>query len=66
MSFKIRIFLLKSRKEKGGRLDIAARYKILTPKQMFWSLPVAPEQVQASSTSENLLSKICQIIYSLY
>ena len=31
---------------------------------MFWRLSVAPAWVQADSTSENLLNKIFQIIYS--
>ena len=39
--------------------------KILTPKQMLQRLPIALGQVQAGSTSENLLSEIRQIIYSL-
>ena len=39
--------------------------KILTPKQMLQRLPVALAQVKAVNTSENLLNKICQIIYSL-
>ena len=38
----------------------------MTQKQMFWRLPVAPPRVQAGSTSEKLLNKICLIIYSLY
>ena len=29
-------------------------------------LPIALSQVKAGETSENLLKKICQIIYSLY
>ena len=33
---------------------------------MFWRLSVAPAWVQADSTSENLLNKIFQIIYSFY
>ena len=40
--------------------------KILTRKQMFQRLPIAPEQVKAGNTSENLLNEIKQIIYSLY
>ena len=39
--------------------------KILTPKQMFQRLPIALAQVYVGYTSENLLNKIRQIIYSL-
>ena len=40
--------------------------KILTPKQMLQRLPIALAHVKAGNTSENLLNKIHQIIYSLY
>ena len=40
--------------------------KILTPTQMLQRLPIAPAQVKAGHTSENLLNKIRKIIYSLY
>ena len=40
--------------------------KIFNPKQMLQRLPIAPAQVQAGNTSENLLNETCQIIYSLY
>ena len=40
--------------------------KILTRKQMLQRLPIALAQVKAGNTSENLLNKICQIIYFLY
>ena len=40
--------------------------KILTPKQMFQGLPIALAQIKAGNNSENLLSKIRQIISSLY
>ena len=40
--------------------------KILFPKQMLRRLPIAFAQVKAGNTSENLLNKIRQIIYSLY
>ena len=40
--------------------------KILTPKQMIERLPIALAQVKAGNLSENLLSEIRQIIYSLY
>ena len=48
-------------KEKYGR-----SLKILTPKKLLQRLPIAPAQVNASNTSENLLNEIRQIIYSLY
>ena len=40
--------------------------EILTPRQMFQRLPITLAQVKASNTSENLLNKIRQIIYSFY
>ena len=40
--------------------------KILTHKQMLQRLPIALSQVQAGNNSENLLSEIRQIVYSLY
>ena len=39
--------------------------KMLTPKEMLQRLPIALAQIKAGSTSENLLNKITQIIYSL-
>ena len=40
--------------------------RILTSKQMLQRLPIALAQVKASSTSENLLNEIRQIIHYLY
>ena len=40
--------------------------KILSPKQMLQRLTIALLQIKASTTSENLLNKIRQIIYSLH
>ena len=40
--------------------------KILSHKQMLQRLPISLMQVQTISTSENLLNKIRQLIYSLY
>ena len=40
--------------------------EILTPKQMFQRLPIAPARVKAGNNSKNLLNKIRQIIYFLY
>ena len=48
----------KQQKDKG--------LKILTPKQMLQRLPIALAQVKTGKTSENLINKIRQIIYSLY
>ena len=39
--------------------------KILSPEQMLQRLPVALAQVKVGNTSEDLLNKIRQIIYSL-
>ena len=40
--------------------------KILTPKLMPQKLAIAFAQVKEGNTSENLLNKICQFIYSSY
>ena len=48
-------------KAKYGRV-----LKILTPKQILQRSPVAFAQVETGNTSENLLNKIRQVIYSLY
>ena len=42
------------------------RVKILTLKKMLQRIPIALAQLKAGNTSENLLNKIRQIIYSLY
>ena len=42
------------------------RLKILTTKQMFHRLQIAPAQVKAYNTYQNLLNKVFQIIYYLY
>ena len=39
--------------------------KILSPEQMLQRLPIALAQVKVGNTSEDLLKKIRQIIYSL-
>ena len=41
------------------------RIKILTPKKMLQTLPIALVQVKAGNTSENFLNEIRQIIYPL-
>ena len=40
--------------------------KILTPKHMLQRLPIALAQVKAGNNSEDLLSEIRQIVYSVY
>ena len=40
--------------------------KMLSPKQMLQRWPIALRQVKGVNTSENLLNKIRQIIYSSY
>ena len=40
--------------------------KLLTPKQILQRLPTALTQVKPGDTSENLLTEICQTIYSMY
>ena len=40
--------------------------KMLTPKQMLQRFSIALAQVKAGDNSENLLSEIRQIVYSLY
>ena len=57
-AFRSGILLIKATKGEG--------LKILTPKQMLQRLPTALAQVKASKTSENLLNKIRQILFSLY
>ena len=37
--------------------------KLLTPKQILQSLPIALAQVKAGNTSENVLNQIRQIMY---
>ena len=56
----------KKLKGKGRPSDLDKRIKILTPKQMLQRLPIDFPQVEAGNTSENLLNKTRQIIYSLY
>ena len=43
----------------------AIRLKIC-PKQMLQRLPIALAQLKAGNTTENLLSEITRVIYSLY
>ena len=63
--FKSKIFLTKSTGTCLFNTD-NSKLKILTPKQMLQRLPIALAQVKAGNSSENLLNKIRQNIYSLY
>ena len=51
---------------KGCPSELAVRLKKWTAKQMFQRLGIAPPQIKAVSTSENLLNEIWKIIYYLY
>ena len=57
-AFKSGIFSLKLTQKKG--------IKVLSSKQTLQWLSIAPAQVKAGNTSENLLNEISQIICSLY
>ena len=57
-AFRSGIFPMKETKGEG--------LKILTPKQILQRLAIALAQVKASSTSENLLNEVRQVIYSFY
>ena len=62
-----RIFNFNEPKKGKRRLsDLSTRLKILTSKQMFRRLAIALAQSKAGNTSENLLNKFRQIIYSGY
>ena len=57
-AFKSRIFALKS--TQGNKIAI------LAPKRMLQRIPIAPAQLKTGNTSEDLLKKCRQIVYSLY
>ena len=57
---------LQQQQQQQQQKTIGKGLKILTPKQILQRLPIALVQVKAGNTSENLLNKIRQIIYSLY
>ena len=62
-----RIFNFNEPKKGKRRLsDLSTRLKILTSEQMFRRLAIALAQSKAGNTSENLLNKFRQIIYSGY
>ena len=48
------------------KVSYSSNLKISSPKQMSQRLPIALAQVKAGNKFENLLTKIKQIIYSLY
>ena len=52
--------------ETKNKITKGTGLKILTPKQMLQRLPIALAQVKSGNNSESLLSKIRQIVYSLY
>ena len=56
----------KQQKSKGRPSDLAARLKMLTPKQILQTLPIALAQVKAGNKPENLLNEIRQTKYSMY
>ena len=64
-SFESKIFLTKS-KGTGILNSDHSKLKVLTPKQMPQSLPIAVAQVKAGNNSESLLNEIRQIVSSLY
>ena len=62
-----KIHVKKSKQGKWGPLNSGFTcLKILTPKQILQRLPIAFAQVRAGNTSDDLLIKVRQIVYSLY
>ena len=55
--------IIKTKSTKGTK---GTGLKILTPKQILQTLPIALSQVKAGNNSESLLNEIRQIVYSLY
>ena len=55
----------KQQKSKEPPSELVMRFKILTTKQMLERLSIAPAQVKAGNTIENLRNEIRQIICSL-
>ena len=53
-------------KSKQNNATSGKGLKILTPKQMLQSLPIALAQVKSGNNSQNLLNEMRQIIYSPY
>ena len=48
------------------KLKVWKKLKILTPKQMLQRLLMTLARVKTGNASDNLLSKILQVIHSLY
>ena len=66
-SFKSKLFpIRKQTQEKRRPLNLDARLKLLTPKQLLQRLPITVTQVKTGNTSEKLFNEIRQIIYFLY
>ena len=63
--FKSKIFSIKS-KDSGLLNTDRSKLKILTSKQMYQRLPIAPAQVKAGNNSESLLNEIREIACFLY
>ena len=63
--FDSRIFSIKPKGASFLNLDRSKR-KLLTPKQILQSLPIALAQVKAGNNLESLLDEIRKIVYSLY
>ena len=61
-----RIPSMLARAARVAQVSDHSNLKILSPKQMLQRLPIALAQVKAANTSENLLNKNRQIIYSLH
>ena len=55
-AFKSGVFSTKLTQGKGRPSDLAARLKMLTPKEMLQILPITLAQVKAGNTSENLIN----------
>ena len=65
----LQLYLTLNRKqsmEKEYQLSDHSNLKILSSKQIPQRLPIALEQVKTGNTSENLVNKIRQIMYSSY
>ena len=66
-AFDSKIFPIKNKGTGiSGKVLSHSNLKILTSKQMLQRLAIALAQAKAGITSENLLNKTRQIIYSLY
>ena len=65
--FNSKIFPTKTEgTDSSHKVSDYSNHKVLTPKQMLQTLPIAIAQVKAGNTSETLLNEIRKIIYSLH